>query len=300
MTVLYLSSSLPRCPLSRRSPRFQFFKSDRRIRNSVGANPNLNPNPKGGSEQNVIVLRHGDRIDNFDPHWVKTAERPWDPPLVHAGCVRAFSTGRQLRLDRLGFRINRIFVSPFLRCIQTASEVATAICATDDDVADETIKVAAACDAIDPSKVMVSVEYGLCEMFNRIAIRPQQVPKDQIFHFDMSELEGLLPVGTIDHTAEQIYKELPRWEETQDDAGARYKHVIQALADKYPTENLLLVTHGEGVVISVASFLNGAVAHQIDYCGYSHAKRRIVFKEHNLHEAGGFEMVTLSGIKYYT
>jgi broad specificity phosphatase PhoE len=27
-------------------------------------------------------------------------------------------------------------------------------------------------------------------------------------------------------------------------ARARYVHTVQALADKYPTENLLLVTHG--------------------------------------------------------
>lgn len=28
------------------------------------------------------------------------------------------------------------------------------------------------------------------------------------------------------------------------DARSRYANVVQALADKYPTENLLLVTHG--------------------------------------------------------
>lgn len=61
--------------------------------------------------QNVVVMRHGDRMDNFDPTWVVTAERPWDPPLIHDGLVRAFRTGRALRAH-LGFPIHRVFVSP--------------------------------------------------------------------------------------------------------------------------------------------------------------------------------------------
>src|ERR1044072_4486328 len=69
------------------------------------------------SYQNVVVMRHGDRIDNFEPTWVSTAARPWDPPLVQAGKVRACKTGLRLRLS-LGFSINRVFVSPFLRCVQ--------------------------------------------------------------------------------------------------------------------------------------------------------------------------------------
>ena len=82
--------------------------------------------------QNVIVMRHGDRIDHVDPSWLLTAARPWDPPLVQEGRVRAFCTGRQLR-QNLGFTISRVFVSPFLRCVQTAQEVVTALSAVHDD-----------------------------------------------------------------------------------------------------------------------------------------------------------------------
>lgn len=38
--------------------------------------------------------------------------------------------------------------------------------------------------------------------------------------------------------------QLPNWGETSEDARARYERVIRALADKYPYENLLLITHG--------------------------------------------------------
>lgn len=106
--------------------------------------------------QNVVVLRHGDRMDNFDPTWVKTAERPWDPPLIQNGFARAFLTGRTFR-TRLPFPIHRVFVSPFLRCVQTASEVIAAHCAVDEN---PNAKSSADVVSIDPSKVKVrSQEY---------------------------------------------------------------------------------------------------------------------------------------------
>jgi hypothetical protein len=90
----------------------------------------------------------------------------------------------------------------------------------------------------------VSVEYGLCEMLNSQAIRSGLSPKDGKWGFNISELEAILPAGTVDNTVEPVYKELPQWEESVASARARYANIFQALADKYPKENLLLVTHG--------------------------------------------------------
>lgn len=98
-------------------------------------------------------MRHGDRIDNFDPSWVSTAPRPWDPPLVQAGKVRAFQTGNRLR-QGVGFSINRVFVSPFLRCVQTAAEAAIAISAVDEGP----VAVTGEGVPIDPSKVKVRTQ----------------------------------------------------------------------------------------------------------------------------------------------
>jgi hypothetical protein len=100
--------------------------------------------------QNVVVMRHGDRMDNFEPLWVTTARRPWDPPLVEAGRVRAFCNGRRIRAQ-LGFPIHRVFVSPFLRCVQTAFQVVSALCAVDDSPNAQTSDEI----SIDPSKVKV-------------------------------------------------------------------------------------------------------------------------------------------------
>ena len=46
--------------------------------------------------------------------------------------VRAFCHGRKIR-SQLGFPIHRVFVSPFLRCVETTSQVVSAHCVLHDD-----------------------------------------------------------------------------------------------------------------------------------------------------------------------
>lgn len=128
--------------------------------------------------------------------------------------------------------------------------------------------------------MQVSVEYGLCEMMNSRAIRPNVAPKDGNMRFDMAECEAMLPPGMVDKTVERVYKEVkgtstskydsmvvllglisnfflpcelqfPHWGESDLEAGERYKHLIKDLADKYPTQNLLLITHGNAFPISI-------------------------------------------------
>ncbi|KAL2336868.1 hypothetical protein Fmac_011314 [Flemingia macrophylla] len=228
------------------------------------------------SYQNVVVMRHGERFDNLEPSWVATAARPWDPPLAEAGRKRAFETGKRLR-QGLGFPIRRVFVSPFLRCLQTAVQLVPSLSAVDE-----------------PSKVKVSVEYGLCEMMNSRAIRPNVAPKDGNMGFDITECEAMLPHETVDKNVERVYKELPQWEESVLQAGERYQQLIKNLADKYPSDNLLLVTHGEGVKVAVSSFRKNIVVNEVDYCGYAEL-RRPVFKKDDTFTAGDFVLLTRSG-----
>ncbi|CAI9786034.1 unnamed protein product [Fraxinus pennsylvanica] len=230
-------------------------------------------------------MRHGDRMDNFEPLWISTAKRPWDPPLVEAGKIRAYCTGQSLR-NKLGFPIHRIFVSPFLRCLQTAAEIVIALSAVEGQH-DDPNNSSSNSVVIDPSKIKVAIEYGLCEMMNLRAIRPNVAPKDGVFNFNLSQCEAVLPPGTIDHAAEQLHKQLPEWQETIEGARARYREVIKALADKYPSENLLLVTHGEGVESAVCGFMQEVKkVRGLEYCAYSHSGRPIVFGENQSFTAG--------------
>lgn len=102
--------------------------------------------------QNVIVMRHSERLDNVEPLWVSTAARPWDPPLTQSGRVLAFKTGQGIRKS-LGFPIHRLFVSPFLRCVQTAAEIVTAL----SDVNGAGGSVSHDDISADPSKVKVRI-----------------------------------------------------------------------------------------------------------------------------------------------
>ncbi|XP_076948723.1 uncharacterized protein LOC143621082 [Bidens hawaiensis] len=240
--------------------------------------------------QNVVVMRHGDRLDNFDPQWTEKVARPWDPPLVFEGKVRAFGTGKKFNKS-LGFPIHRVFVSPFLRCLQTASEVIHALCAVDDGVTD--CMSSEDCVSIDTSKIKVSVDYGLCEMLNKRAIRAANAPKDGDFALSISKCEAVLPEGMVDTTVERVYEELPIWEESTEDARERYKNIIKILADKYPTENLLLVTHGEGVDVSVTAYAQHLNAYEVKYCAYSILQRTI--QEDELFTAGEFKVCLNQG-----
>lgn len=73
--------------------------------------------------QSIWLARHGRRIDFADPSWARTAERPYDPHLTERGLEQA----RALGLRLAGEGVRRIFASPFLRTVQTASAVAERI-----------------------------------------------------------------------------------------------------------------------------------------------------------------------------
>lgn len=45
-------------------------------------------------------------------------------------------------------------------------------------------------------------------MLNTEAIRPGLAPKDGNWGFNISELEGKFPAGTVDNTVEPVYKEV--------------------------------------------------------------------------------------------
>ena len=41
--------------------------------------------PLGTQKQYLLVMRHGERLDEVDVGWREKAERPWDPPLSPKG-----------------------------------------------------------------------------------------------------------------------------------------------------------------------------------------------------------------------
>jgi hypothetical protein len=131
-------------------------------RNEPSSSPPAPPPPP--HVQHLFVMRHGERLDDADPSWVPRTDRPWDPPLTETGKQQAWEVGKKLRSE--GWGITRVVVSPFLRCVQTAAQVVTALCLVDDD---DSSHHAAASESsqdavIDPSKVKVSASSSSCSL----------------------------------------------------------------------------------------------------------------------------------------
>ncbi|KAK2360318.1 Phosphoglycerate mutase family protein [Trifolium repens] len=245
--------------------------------------------------QNVVIMRHGERLDNIEPSWASTASRPWDPPLAQAGRIRAFQMGQCIQ-QSLKYPIHRVFVSPFLRCVQTVVELISALPTINND-----LKTDIGEDSfIDNSKVKVSIEYGLCEVINNVAIRPNVAPKDKNISFDIPEREAMLPAGTVDYNVQKVYNELPQWGESFLQARARYQQTIKELADKYPTENLLFLTHGEGLQTALSSTRKDGVNAKLQYCAYVELRRPIFNKDQSF-DSGEFNLLphySQTGVSY--
>ncbi|OAY66256.1 hypothetical protein ACMD2_16654 [Ananas comosus] len=250
---------------------------------------------RGRRVQRVLVMRHGDRADHAEPMWVLRAARPWDPPLTEAGRIRAWTVGKRIRClqTAAAAAVDRVLVSPFLRCLQTAAEAVSALCAVVDPSASPPSTPATPSPR--PSRLKVSIEYGLCEMLNTRAMGPNTAPVDGKWFPEISELEAVLPAGTIDHSVEPVYEKMPQWEESVPEARNRFASVIQVLADKYPHENLLLVTHGEAIGVSISYFKKDAEVFDVEYCAFSHLEREITFESEEEFTAGNFKVVTKDG-----
>ncbi len=44
--------------------------------------------PLGTKRQYLVVMRHGERMDEIDVGWRQTSKRPWDPPLSDKGLLQ--------------------------------------------------------------------------------------------------------------------------------------------------------------------------------------------------------------------
>lgn len=78
----------------------------------------------------VVIIRHGSRLDSFDPNWACTSPTPYDPPLASPlGLDEARACGDTLAARLNLHQNNRVYIhsSPFLRCAQTAGIVADSL-----------------------------------------------------------------------------------------------------------------------------------------------------------------------------
>lgn len=244
-----------------------------------------------GHFQHVLVMRHSHRADEgADEAWWTTVAKPWDPPLTDAGRVKALETGKKLRAE-LGFPIHRVVSSPFRRCVETARELVAGLSTEGDGATNVSLDDGNSADTSKPA-IKASIEYGMSEVFNDVSLWYHPTERHS-WGFDMKKLEASFPPGVADLTPHRVFEELPQWGESESGAKDRYLLTIHSLVDKYPEENLLFITHGEGVKMAASTYWRKAREHKITpcYCGWVHLKRQIVRDGHSF-TAKRFEIGT--------
>jgi len=203
----------------------------------------------------IWVARHGERAD-VDPEWERTAERPHDPPLTPMGRLQADATARVL-VDE---RIDVVYSSPFLRCLETAAAVAKL------------------------RGLRIRVEPGLAELLN-----PRWFTSHPVDHA-MSDTALVAALGDGAHMVEHQYvpvfdtvarrgEELDgassaiqalTFPETPMEAADRYEYTLRAVQRASPYS--LIVTHGFGVQ-AIAETCNGVEVIECDYCALTRLRR---------------------------
>ena len=164
--------------------------------------------------QTVWIVRHGNRLDFVNPEWFNTAAKRYDPPLSEDGFVQAAELGRRLKQED----ISHIFASPFLRTIQTATEIAQIL------------------------NLPIKLEAGLSEWHNpkwmteMPEIHPQELLADKY--------------PLIDWNYKSCFT--PHYPETRADVYRRMARTVQKLLFNYD-KNILIVGHG----ISVSGVIKG-------------------------------------------
>jgi broad specificity phosphatase PhoE len=166
-------------------------------------------NKKMKFKQTIWIARHGNRLDFVTPEWFNTAERRYDPPLSEDGFIQAKQLGNRLKKEK----IRHIFASPFLRTIQTASEVANIL------------------------NIPIKLEAGLGEWHN-----PEWMSEYPEIH-PRELLEKDYPHIDWNYSSYNV----PKYPENQVTMMKRMAEVSQKLVNNY-SEDILLVGHGASVI----------------------------------------------------
>lgn len=168
--------------------------------------------------QIVWIARHGNRLDFVCPEWFNTAERPYDPPLSDDGIIQAQELGERLKSENIA----HIFVSPFLRTVQTAHEVAQIL------------------------DLPIKLEAGLGEWLN-----PEWMPQQPQIHPQEFLLENY-PHIERDYLA----RVLPEYPESNETVMRRTAETARQLVEEF-SEDILLVGHGASVLGTAVGLAGG-------------------------------------------
>ena len=177
--------------------------------------------------QTVWIARHGNRLDFVNPEWFNTAERRYDPPLSEDGVIQARELAARLKSETIA----HIFASPFLRTIQTATEVARVL------------------------DLPIKLEAGICEWLNPYWM--DETPETQ----DREWLARQYPL--IDWNYQSCIE--PQYPETETQLYQRTAKTIDRLVAKF-SEDILIVGHGGSVLGTTRGLVTGNPTFKVSLC----------------------------------
>ena len=151
-------------------------------------------------KKTVWLCRHGNRLDFVNPEW-----KGDDPPLSEDGVIQAKETAVRLKDEG----IDNIYVSPFLRTVETAHHIANAL------------------------KLKIKVECGISEWLN-----PEWFPAFPKLN-SLFDLKKQFP--HVDLSRKSYFK--PTFPETLETAKARSVKTVKTIIDDCHGD-LLIVGHG--------------------------------------------------------
>lgn len=154
----------------------------------------------------IFLTRHGHRQDRVFKKWRSFITRPWDIPLSNLGISQAEEIAEDLEEKKLDY----IFSSPFVRCVQTADIIGRR------------------------AGIDVHIEHGLCEL-----LRSSWFEGNPDW-LDVRELRNHY-ISVVDEHVSNVPR--PTWPEGRGSCRKRVKATVDDLLKRYQG-NLLLVGHG--------------------------------------------------------
>ena len=211
--------------------------------------------------QHIFVVRHGHRSDD-DPTWAEEILRPWDPELTKQGHDCAFKTGQDIKIlcESLNITINQIISSPFLRCLQTASNLAKGI----------------------EYSGLIHLDHGVGELMNPHVMKIDKLTEIQQTRLnetglciDQKQIQTLFPSQFSSDDSPVPLASLEAGESrTSNGSGyARFRSSIDRIGLNTCDQNIIICTHGDGVAAAISKVLPSAMVYAAEYCSFAHLVR---------------------------
>lgn len=264
----------------------------------VAAHPQVRTkNGKKGTyyalEQTFAVVRHADRMDHEESEWNGFAERerfPNDTPLSSKGHPHAKRVAETFKQMKKGFGL--VISSPYLRCAQTAANIAQAL------------------------NVPVQFDLDVGEIFDNVSMEGDIDGKEQ--HRSPEELDVYLkeyPDVTFIRDGNgriKVEGKLQRFPEGAQRARMRFTYKVKKLVQRAVTElmSIVIVTHGDAVAAVVGMLRPEWNIGNIPYASFAVASRQIKVLESQseaicadgmsvFNNTAQWDLKTSSGLQYF-